>query len=220
MEEKFFQGQTLARVIDAIIKNRVIINVLTIITNGTLYTKEIEELLRIINNYISQCNRFTFAMFSGIRIELSNDKYHRAELDRIKDENIALYYKYVGNIRRLISSEYFAGIRGLGNLINAGRATELDEEKSAPTCTPIFYANVNTPIGNCLIVNDLGIDIKGSVCNTCGEMPPKPEAVYGNIINEQLRTILSRVGIEFKSEEDLLAKYKEYLASLNDNPVR
>lgn len=70
-----------------------------------------------------------FTFFRGIRLKLSYDKYPLAELDRIKVESRKLYYKYVVNIRRLIGFKYFAGCRGIDDLIDESRAKELEEKK-------------------------------------------------------------------------------------------
>ena len=109
-----------------------------------------------------------FTISKGIRLELSYDKYHLAELDRIKVENRELYYKYVANIRRLIDSKYFVGSRGIDNLIDAGRAQGLEGKKSESICTPIFYASVNTALGKCTALS-----------------------YYGNILTEDLDAILN-----------------------------
>ncbi len=205
--EVFTRPDILAKIVQKIIQNRMPIAVFEIITNGTLFTPEIESLINRLDNYIQFSNYVTKRFISaGTILRLSYDKYHLAELDRIKSENIALYYEYMDNIERLTQSRYFGGMIEISVLADAGRARELDEPKVPPLRFTMFYSEQKTPLDNVVSISTLGVDIN---CNTCGEMPPKPSSIYGNLLTEKCEDILARTGVKCYSEEEMFARYQE-----------
>lgn len=139
------------------------------------------------------------------------------ELSRIKETNLELYMEYIRNIDRLRRSKYYAGLRTMFKLINAGRATSLDEPKSPVEFYPVFFFGKYTPIGKIIGISNVGIDINGTICNTCGEMPPKKEAIYGNIFEESIESIIRRTGIGCESESDMIRKYQGYVFQTVNN---
>lgn len=208
--EVFTRPDILAKIVQKIIQNRVSIAVFEIITNGTLFTPEIEKLIDRLDHYVQFSNYVTKRFISaGTILRLSYDKYHLAELDRIKSENIALYYEYMDNIERLTQSRYFGGMNEIGVLADAGRARELDEPKVPPLRFTMFYSEQKTPLDNVVSISTLGVDINGVLCNTCGEMPPKPSSIYGNLLTEKCEDILARTGVKCYSEEEMFARYQE-----------
>lgn len=216
--EVFSRPQLLTKIIDTIIRKRVILECVNIPTNGTLYTEKIEKELDRLNSYLVMCNMMTGTVATKcVNIDLSDDKYHGMELSRIKETNLELYMEYIRNIDRLRRSKYYAGLRTMFKLINAGRATSLDEPKSPVEFYPVFFFEEYTPIGKIMSISNVGIDINGTVCNTCGEMPPKKEAIYGNIFEENIENIIKRAGIGCASENDMIRKYQGYVLQTVNN---
>lgn len=208
--EVFTRPDILAKIVQMIIQNRVSIAVCEIITNGTLFTPEIEKLIDRLDHYIQFSNYVTKRFISaGTILRLSYDKYHLAELDRIKLENILLYYEYMSNIERLTQSRYFGGMNEISVLADAGRAKELNEPKVAPLRLTMFYSEQKTPLEKVVSISTLGVDINGIVCNTCGEMPPKPSSIYGNLLTEKYEDILARAGVKCNSEAEMFSRYQE-----------
>ena len=210
--EVFSKPDILSLVIDIIIKNRVMINNVNIPTNGTLYTESIEKELDRLNEYVTLCNLLMGELRPiNIEVDLSDDKYHRAELQKLKETDIELYNTYNSNINRLLKSKYFSFLKPVIKLVDAGRATELDEQKVAPECYPIYYCETETPNGILFEASNLGIDVNGYICNTCGEMPPRTENIYGNCLENDISTIIKKVGIKCTNEDDLLTQYQSYV---------
>lgn len=213
--EVFSRPKVLKQVIDTIIKNRVVIDMVVIPTNGTLFTPEIELLLDHLNSYLTFRNLLRGKESTlNVNVNLSKDLYHTAELEKVKTENSNLYHFYMRNIHRLLHSRYFAGERTFQTLISAGRAKNLKEKKKAPTFYEVYYCNVMTPYGEVFEVNHVGIDICGTVCNTCGEMPPPKNAIYGNIREESLKDIIKRIGTEYIDEQAFAQKYQDEVESI------
>lgn len=212
--EVFSRPDVLANIINTVIQNKVTIAILEIITNGTLFTPEIESLINRLDYYLQFTNNIKrqFAC-AGVVIRLSYDKWHLAELEKINRENLPLYYEYAFNIERLTQSRYFGGMNEVKILANAGRAKELDEPKIAPVRLTMFYSKNATPLGEVVEISNLGVDIDGTVCNTCGEMPPLAPSVYGNLLTENLLDILARRGVQCNSESELFARYQEEVFS-------
>lgn len=207
--EVFSKPHLLSKIIDLIIKNNVIITAVSIPSNGTLFTSRIEKELDRLNLYIARCNMLCGMKNNvNIAVDISRDEYHITELKRIEKENPKLYSEYVTNIGRLINSKYFSGVRELHTIINAGRAKELDVKKNESIRYNIYYCEFNMPLGRVLEVSTLGIDINGTVCNTCGEMPPKGSDIYGNIMKESIDCVVKRVGIRCFNEINLADRHQ------------
>lgn len=62
-------------------------------------------------------------------IDISMDKFHREELERIKSVNPNLYNEYIDNIKRLMKSPYFESFMDLNGIFDVGSAKELDVKK-------------------------------------------------------------------------------------------
>lgn len=211
--EVFSKPEILANIINTIIQNNVRIAILEIITNGTLFTPKIEALLDRFDHYLQFTNFITGQFVdAGVVVRLSHDKWHSQELKRIHEDNPSLYYEYTSNIERLTQTRYFGGMNEVKVLADAGRAKVLDEPKVAPLKMTMFYTRKNSP-GEVINISSFGVDIDGTVCNTCGDMPPLPSSVYGNILTEEITDILSRRGVECHSEDEWFIRYQEEIFS-------
>lgn len=207
--EVFSKPYLLGKINEIIQKNNIVIEAVSIVSNGTLYTPQIERQLDILNYYISKCNLKYFNRMKpvNVSVEISQDPYHAAELERIKLENPRLYADYVENIRRLRESRYYTGSRELYTIINSGRAKELNVEKVDSLPFNIYYYEVNTVYGRVFRVSSLGIDIKGTICNSSGEMPPQDNQIFGNVKSESIEEIVKRTGIRCTDEDEYIEHY-------------
>lgn len=213
--EVFSKPDVLKRVIDTIIKNRVIVSHVNIPTNGTLYLPRIEKELTRLNEYIIYCNLLSGKIpeLKNVEVNISQDPYHAAELKELEKSNPELLNFYLLNIRHLIESKFYFGPRKYYKLIKSGRAKNLEEATTEPTCYPIYYFETRLPIGQLTQVNIVGVDINGTVCNTCGEMPPTGKNVYGSLLTEDLETIIKRVGKRCESDDEF---YERYMAEIRE----
>lgn len=197
--EVFSNPEVLRKVLARIKEKNIVIRQLSIITNGTLYTEEIEAILDDFSIYLSEHGN------GSIQVPLSQDQYHQAQLDKIRKENPILYETYQENIDRLQNSSYYGGINHLGYIINEGRAKNLAiagkiETRAYPH---ICYLDRKTfkPINQDLLYlgGITGIDTNGIVCDTAGIMPPTKERRYGNLKTHSYYEIAKRAAFPFEA---------------------
>ena len=188
--EVFLKPEILEKIIDTVIEKNIRVHCLSITTNGTLYTREIERILDKFYSYASRYGGF-------ISLRLSLDKYHNKQLEKVFERSPQLYYKYKDSIFDLLDSPYFNDYNELGNLVNEGRAVNLDETDKIPTKAYPHYCYLDTdmqfkdtPV--LYIGGAIGIDVHGSVCETAGIMPALKERCYGNLRTESFTKIAKR----------------------------
>lgn len=188
--EVFLKPRILEKIIDTIIEKNIMIRCLSITTNGTLFTEEIQRILDKFYEYVSKRGGF-------VSIKLSQDIYHDLQLDSVIGSNPNLGKKYIDNILNLMESPYYDGINEVEQLINEGRAIMLndDDKVETRTCTHYYYLdNVNLyknlPI--LYLGPIIGVDVRGNVCETAGLMPAPKERCYGNVRSENFATIAKR----------------------------
>lgn len=179
---------TLEKVLTFIVDNKINLDLLTTIINGTNYSEEFLRLLDYIDEYIPKKQNSINAIFS-----ISSDPYHLSEISFENKEE-----QYLENLERYTLNTHFLKYRGLNNkLYREGRAEELDEELTVPLkpC-PIVYAEI--PGNGVLEVGPLvTINVDGVVtdCNASNEHQ-RTLYNYGNILEENLETIIKRIGRE------------------------
>lgn len=188
--EVFLKPHILEKIIDTIIEKNIMIRCLSITTNGTLFTEEIQRILDKFYGYVS--NRGGF-----ISIKLSQDIYHNVQLDNVTSSNPDLGKKYIDNILNLMESPYYDGFNEVEQLINEGRAIFLQntDKVETRTCTHYYYLDNENLYKNLPILYlgpILGVDVRGNVCETAGLMPAPKERCYGNIRSESFATIAKR----------------------------
>lgn len=213
--EVFSRPNVLRQIIEEIIRNNVLVLYASIPTNGTLYTKEIEILLVMLNEYIKACHEAMGDYIKrGVEIDISRDQYHTDELMKIKDSDPDLYNTYLTNIGRAIHSPFFNGARELNVLVNAGRAKNLKEDKIDPIHIKTFYLEHETIYGPVVEISNIGIDNRGTLCSTCGKMPATGACAYGNILFENIEDIIRRIGIRCNNEDELLNHYQKEIGRI------
>lgn len=200
--EVFFNPKLLNHLVEYIINSGVNIANLSVITNGTCYTKEIDRILKKLDLYLKKCQLISFNRLLGdtIGIELSIDKFHQDEMERIKNINYNLYKKYKYNISLLLESKYFDTYRENEKIINLGRAKNLKIKKYEPAEFEICYTE-NGLINNALQVSGVEVNIDGEVKYTNGE----------NLLKKDLKDIIKEHGRNCKNELEFEKEYEKCL---------
>lgn len=208
--EVFSNPEILRKVLNRIKEKNIVVFQLSIITNGTLFTPEIEAILDDFSIYLAEHGG------RSIQIPLSQDRFHSAQLEKIKRENPSLYEYYQENINRLQNSSYYGGINELGYIINEGRAKNLDiagkiETRAYPHICYLDRKTLKELDQQILFLGGItGIDVNGIFCDTAGVMPPTPERRYGNLKTHSYYEIAKRAAFPFEKTFD---DYSERCAS-------
>lgn len=126
--EPFLALDRIEKIFSYIVDNNIIIDMFGLVTNGTLYNKEVERLFDYLESYISSWDK----RYSNIRgyIALSNDEYHKAELEATSKD---LKEDYIEKINALRKSKYFLKEKLINNkLFREGNANNLDKSLTVP----------------------------------------------------------------------------------------
>lgn len=180
--------EPLTNIIDTILKNKIIIDQITIVINGTIYTYEFIDALKRINEIIRE----------KIWIGISYDKYHIEEI-----EKLGLKERYVDNVKRYLNTPFKVGFKELPNrvkLFNEGNASLLDPNLTVDL-RPIDYA-ITYVAGNkhkldlngyCYIGPLLSISVDGNIteCDASFENQ-KTKFNYGNVLTDSIEKIIKQ----------------------------
>ena len=119
----------LEMIIDYIIQSECIVLGVSITTNGTYFTPKSTRILSKLKTYVTKCQSHLGKYSKAVSLILAADEYHKAELERIKEEDSWLYKMYIENIQELIESSFFSCKKESIRVINKGRAENLAIEK-------------------------------------------------------------------------------------------
>lgn len=214
--EPFSRPDLLEMLVDIIIREKVTINEFGIITNGTLYTEEIEKIINRLNDYaLSTPNLVNINSKVRGHISLSFDYYHELQLSHIRDTNPRLYDEYCHNIKLLINSTYYEGIRDISSLFNLGRARKLKLHTINYRPIPKIYYEKNDIIFSGPLLSMLD---DGTISECDGEISVlKEQYNYGNVNEEKLEDIIKRtskkvysIGSFNRKKERILKWYQSY----------
>lgn len=214
--EPFSRPDLLNMLVDIIIREGVTLNEFGIITNGTLYTSEIENIIKRLNDYaLTTPNLVNINSKVRGHISLSFDYYHSLQLSHIRDTNPTLYREYCHNIELLINSVYYDGARDVSSLFNLGRAKNLKLHKTNYRPIPKIYYEKNGILffGPLLSMLD-----DGTISECDGEISILKEKYnYGNINEEPLEDIIKgmskkvyTIGSFNRKKERILKWYQTY----------
>ena len=179
---------TLEKLLTFIVENHIRLETLTMTINGTNYSEELLRLLDYIDEYIPK-RKYDINAFFGI----SKDLFHVKEL---KDRG--QLDAYVENVTQYVESPHFLEYRGIDKkLFREGRAESLDPKITIPIKPwPIIYDYLKKhdvmEVGPLVTINTDGIVTE---CDASLEHQ-RTLYNYGNILEEDLETIIKRVGEE------------------------
>ena len=202
--EIFLAKGTLEKVISYIINNDINIFHVSIVSNGTCYTKEFENIFNELDNHIKKMQMYCFGIMipNSIDFELSVDKYHKIELNKVRENNYELYRDYKENINRFVSSRFFLDYRDNEFIYNTGRAKNLDIEKYEEFIPKYLYTD-NSIFGfKVMEASILRIDVYGNVYRT-----------DDSVLSSSLNNIIKKNYERCLNESDFTNKYLENLNS-------
>lgn len=211
--EPFSRPDLLNMLIDMIIEKNVTINEFGIITNGTLYTQEIESILDRLNEYATTCPKLIEISGTRGHLLLSSDYYHQLELSNIKNNNPDLFKQYCENLEFLRHSKFFEGKADLTGIFNLGNARNLKLKKLNHKKMPkIYYQKKDTIyFGPLLSMLD-----DGTISECDGPLEElKRKYNYGNITSEPLEDIIKRMSSRvytiqsFNKKKDKIIRWYE-----------
>lgn len=111
----------LEKIISDVIEKHILIDEFTITINGTIYSKQLLELLDEINRYIGSDD-------INALLAISLDRYHLDEITKL-----GMQKEFLENLKRYQESKYFYGYRDTKQkLFKEGYATNLDEKLIVP----------------------------------------------------------------------------------------
>ena len=179
---------TVEKVLTFIVDNHIGLDNLTMTINGTNYSDELLRLLDYIDEYIPKRKSNVNALFG-----ISKDLFH---LKDIKEKG--KLDEYIKNLERYIESPHFLNYREIDKKIfREGRAEELPKEITVPIRPwPIIYTYLKSQdvmeVGPLVTIN---VDGMVTECDASIEHQ-RTLYNYGNILDENLESIITRVGEE------------------------
>jgi sulfatase maturation enzyme AslB (radical SAM superfamily) len=179
---------TLEKLLTFIVDNHIGLTTLTMTINGTNYSEELLRLLDYIDEYIPKGKYDVNAL-----IGISRDPFHLKEItERGKRE------EYIENLARYVNNPHFLNYRDIDKkLFREGRAELLDSPLTVPMRPwPIIYTYLKEhdviEVGPLISINADGIVTE---CDASHEHQ-RTLYNYGNVLEEDLETIIKRVGEE------------------------
>ncbi len=199
--EPFMHLEPIIHIVDTILKNKIIVDQVSIITNGTVYKEGFITVLKKIKDKIRD----------GVFIGISYDKYHFEEII-----NRGLKEVYIENFKKYSSSPFAVGPKILDpkvKLFNEGNAKLLDSNLTVDlkpvdyAVTYIGYCNWKLDLnGYCYIGPLLAVSVDGNIteCDASFENQ-KTTYNYGNVLRDSLaETIKAKAPIS----NPLIYRYK------------
>ena len=173
-----------------IIENRIIVQEMTTVINGTNYSEEFLRLLDYLNNYIeSYMNKGS----SNTTFTLSLDKYHLEEIKRLNMED-----SYKESMRRYSSSIHFYGYQILKpnkKLLREGNAALLDKNITVPLRHSNYYVTYAGKEKLCNVGPIVCINTNG-IYTECDASIKSQEDVfnYGNVLDTSIEEFAKTYG--------------------------
>ena len=201
----------LEKIFDYIIKNKILVNEITLVINGTIYSVELLRLLDYIDSYI---NVTPFTKKSKSLFAISWDKYHHSEIERLK-----LTKQYIENIEKYKESKHFMRLQPLTEkLFREGNAVNLDESLTVPLkpISPLMtyvgkFKKLDLENGLCNIGPLITINVDG-IITECDASIENQRSLYnyGNVLTDNIEEIfIKRKTKILKPKEWLIETEKE-----------
>ena len=190
-----------------IVENEIIVEMVTLTINGTIYSEEFLKLLNYIEEYIN---------YKKLEQVLSNftiswDKFHYNEVERL-----GMAKEYLENIERYKNSKHYYGLQRLSRkLFREGNAEFLDPSLTIPMSPMIPHityvgdkAKYDKENGLCNIGPLITINVNGTITE-CDASIIHQESLYnyGNVLTDSIEDIYLKKGI-------LIPKPKKWLKKI------
>lgn len=184
--EPFMHLEPLVHIVDTILKNNILVDQISIISNGTIYQEDFITILKKVQEKLRD----------GIFIGISFDKYHFEEIKKRDLKKV-----FVENIKRFQDSPFCIGEKILDpkvKLFNEGNAATLDPDLTVDL-RPVDYAM--TYVGNnkhkldlnglCYIGPLISISVDGFIteCDASFENQ-RTKFNYGNVLTDSIVEVI------------------------------
>lgn len=186
----------LEKIFNYIIDHKIMVDEVSLVTNGTIYSTEFLLLLKEIDDYISLYQKTE----CSVHFNISEDQYHKAERRRLNLEK-----KYIENCLKYQESKYFNTFNTLDpklKLFREGNAVNLDSSLTVPlkqTRYILTYAGSpkkqDLENGFCNIGPLVAINQEGIMTECDGsEINQHTIYNYGNVLNTSIEYIALMYG--------------------------
>ena len=183
------------KIFSYIIENEILVDMVTLAINGTIYSEEFLKLLDYIEEYINyQKLERALSTFT-----ISWDEFHYSEVERLGIEK-----EYLENIQRYKKNKHYYGMQRLtGKLFREGNAESLDSSLTMPM-TPMMphityvgdKAKFDKENGLCNIGPIITVNVNGTITE-CDASITHQETLYnyGNVLTDSIEDIYLKKGI-------------------------
>lgn len=182
----------LESVLTYITEHKVLLDEVTLVINGTIYSEKLLELLDYIYEYLTIFkNREKRVSFT-----ISHDPYHLKEIERLN-----LRQQYLENILKYKESKYFFGLQKLyGKLFREGNAEKLSDELTVPlrpmkvvsTYVGKFH-RLDTKKGVCNIGPLITVNTDGILTECDASYEHQLEKYnYGNVLTDSIEELFTK----------------------------
>ena len=176
------------KIFDYVIDKKIIVDRVSITTNGTIYSLRFLMLLNKINEYILSVSNRNNTIFA-----ISDDIYHEEELKRLN-----LYKDYLNNVKRYMKSKYFYQVKKINNnkkVIREGNATNLSDELTEPLEQIDILMSYDEKYEICNIGPLIAVNPDGIVTEVDGSIENQQNIYnYGNVLDDSLENIVLKKG--------------------------
>lgn len=180
----------LEKIFSYIVEKIILVNRVSVVINGTIYSDEFLRLLDYIDSYIiSYSKKFE----KRTEFAISWDKYHHSEIERLK-----LTKQYLENIKLYKSNRHFLDFYGLnGKLFREGNASKLDSSLTVPLrpMRPLItYTGKDNKLdienGLCNIGPIVCVNVNGTITE-CDASIINQETLYnyGNVLTDSIESV-------------------------------
>lgn len=198
------------KIFSYIVDNQIIVNMVTLTINGSIYSVEFLRMLDYIEEYIN----FKKISQSLANFTISWDKFHYSEAERL-----GILKEYLENIERYKKSNHYYGLQRLsGKLFREGNAEQLDinlTKPLQPMHTFLTYVGDKNKFdrenGLCNIGPMVTVNVDGTITE-CDASIDHQQIMYnyGNVLENSIEeTYLNRGALILKPRKWLKANYKE-----------
>lgn len=175
-------------------KKDILVDQVTCVINGTIYSEEFLRLLACISEYIS-----FFKQNNQVFFNISYDKYHLEEINRLD-----LLEEYKHNLLEYSKSSFFGNLQGLefGKLFREGNAVDLEEDLTVPLrpidiflTYPNNFKRMDKKRRFCNIGPLVTINTEG-IITECDASLDKQSSIYnyGNVLDELIEDVMLKRG--------------------------
>lgn len=195
-----------------IMEHKIIVEEVSLTTNGTIYSEKFLQLLEAMNTYIA---KYSSRKKPYVSFAISYDAFHLKELKKY-DYTI----QYVENVRKYSSSPYFLGVRHITKkMFREGNAENLDASLTVPyrplevlvTYTG-HHGRFDVENGLCGLGPLVTVNVDG-ILTECDASLEHQESLYnyGNVLTDSILEVFQNRGAEVLSPRKWNRKMKKLL---------